>query len=282
MSLVESAPRSPLAALQPGAFGLYDCVITHGRRAVIEHRFAHKSPLWVLDVDHIPLLPRPFRFVGRFDVADHWTTTTPSLRAGVEVFLQSHGVTEAPAQILLLTGARSGGHCFNPLSVYWCYDSLGQQTHIVAEVHNTYGGRHAYLLAPDEAGRADVTKDFYVSPFFSPDGRYRMRISPPGEKVDVVIALEQGGEVPFTAALHGTRARASRWTLIRRPLAQLRVTALIRIQGILLWKRGVKVQPRTGSPEVDLAVAGNLRLISGNGVDIASDTAATLVQEGPQ
>ena len=36
---------------------------------------------------------------------------------------------------------------------------------VVAEVHNTYGERHAYLLRPDEAGVAVTDKDFYVSPF---------------------------------------------------------------------------------------------------------------------
>ena len=69
---------------------------------------------------------------------------------------------------------------FNPLSVHWCYRADQSLACIVAEVHNTYGGRHAYLLHPDERGRAQAGKEFYVSPFLEVSGRYRMRFSPPG------------------------------------------------------------------------------------------------------
>lgn len=253
-----SEPAAVPAALTPGAFGLYDCKISHARRSVVSHKFSNTSPMWVLDVDRVPVLPRFLRFIGNFSSRDHWGDPQKSLRDNLQEFLAGHGIGK-PSRILMLTGARSFGHCFNPLSVYWCYDMAGRRTQIVAEVHNTYSGRHAYLLAADESGRAEVTKDFYVSPFFTADGSYRMRISEPGEHLDVVIALQQDGVVPFTAALHGQRREATRWTLFSRPLAQLRVSALIRLHGILLWKKGVKVQPRTGTAEIDRTVAGNVK-----------------------
>ena len=43
---------------------------------------------------------------------------------------------------------------------------------VIVEVHNTYGGRHAYLVHPDEQGRARVDKALYVSPFHGTDGWY--------------------------------------------------------------------------------------------------------------
>ena len=39
------------------------------------------------------------------------------------------------------------GYVFNPLSIFWCHDARALR-HVIAEVHNTYGGRHAYLLPP--------------------------------------------------------------------------------------------------------------------------------------
>ena len=51
---------------------------------------------------------------------------------------------------------------------------------MVAEVHNTYGQRHCYLLRTDPRGRAETAKEFYVSPFFPVDGRYRMSLPEPG------------------------------------------------------------------------------------------------------
>ena len=57
------------------------------------------------------------------------------------------------------------GHVFDPLTVFWCFDSGGDLACVVAEVHNTYGERHAYLLRPDHSGTARTGKELYVSPF---------------------------------------------------------------------------------------------------------------------
>ena len=62
----------------------------------------------------------------------------------------------------MLASARSGAgrasYVFNPLSTHWCYRADGSLACLVAEVHNTYGQRHAYLLRPDDAGRARRTR----------------------------------------------------------------------------------------------------------------------------
>ena len=65
----------------------------------------------------------------------------------------------------MLANARVAGHVFDPLSVFWCFDSGGDLACVVAEVHNTYGERHAYLLRPDHTGTARTGKELYVSPF---------------------------------------------------------------------------------------------------------------------
>ena len=77
----------------------------------------------------------------------------------------------------MLASARVLGHVFDPLSVFWCYGSDGVLACVVAEVHNTYGERHAYLLRPDEAGTAVTDKGFYVSPFFDVTGSYELRFT---------------------------------------------------------------------------------------------------------
>ena len=54
---------------------------------------------------------------------------------------------------------------FSPLSVFYCYDSDGVLRHAVAEVRNTYGGWHSYLLQLDESGSASVgNRSSTVSP----------------------------------------------------------------------------------------------------------------------
>ncbi len=58
----------------------------------------------------------------------------------------------------MLASARVFGHVFNPLSLFWCHDAAGELRCVLAEVHNTYGERHCYLLETDDAGRASVPR----------------------------------------------------------------------------------------------------------------------------
>ncbi len=119
---------------------------------------------------------------------------------------------------------------------------------MVAEVHNTYGERHAYLLNPDEAGVARVDKEFYVSPFHPVDGAYRMRLPLPGDRLDLTVRLDRPGARPFTATVRGTRRAATPAALLRlalrHPFSTLAVSAGIRRHGIRLYLRGLPVQPR--------------------------------------
>ena len=145
----------------------------------------------------------------------------------------------------MLANARSLGHVFNPITVYWCTAPGAERAeHVVAEVHNTYGERHAYLLSPSADGRAEVDKELYVSPFYPVNGRYRMRLSEPGERMSVAITYEPDGASPFVATLTGQRRPFSTGSLVRLllryPSASLRVSTLIRIQGVRLWLRGLR------------------------------------------
>jgi DUF1365 family protein len=137
---------------------------------------------------------------------------------------------------------------FNPLSTHWCYRADGSLACLVAEVHNTYGQRHAYLLRLDDAGRAEADKEFYVSPFFEVDGRYLMRFSAPGPRLLITMALQQHGATPFTARVRGearpATARNVFLAALRFPMMSLRVSALIRLQGGKLWLRRLPVVPR--------------------------------------
>ena len=151
-------------------------------------------------------------------------------------------------RVLMLANARVLGYVFNPITVYWCHAPNGELACIVAEVHNTYGGRHRYLLRPDSAGRAETAKAFYVSPFFAVEGGYRMRFGEPGSKLNVAIALWQDGQPVFTATLRGARRSASAGavlrTALRRPLMPQRISALIFRHGVALWLRRLPVIPR--------------------------------------
>lgn len=252
------------------AAALYECQIRHVRRGAVANDFTYGSYLWLVDLDDLPRLPGPLRALAGFVPGDHFTGTDISIRAGLEDFLADRGVFLDGGRVLMLTAARVFGYVFNPLTVYWCRDADDRLVCVVAEVHNTYGGRHSYLLFPDESGRADVVKDFYVSPFLPIDGGvYRMRVPEPDERLSVSIRLDlPGGAPPFVASVHGVRRAATGRELLRmaarHPLAPLAVAGRIRRQGVALFLRGLPVvpRPRPGA-RADMAAKANMAKTGG-------------------
>lgn len=215
---------------------LYEATVTHSRRAPLVNRFRYRSAYWLYDADHPPRLRGPARLVAGFDDRDH---------LDVRALLTEHGLSAD--RILTLAHARAFGYVFNPISVHWCYHR-NEIVAVVAEVHNTYGDRHAYVLPPEVADSSTVDKTMYVSPFYPVDGRYRIRVSAPDERIIVCVQLIRAGDEPFVATLTGNRLPATARTIarlaLRYPLTPLRTSALIRRQGVALWARGLKVQPR--------------------------------------
>ncbi|WP_105971633.1 DUF1365 domain-containing protein [Streptomyces geranii] len=239
---------SPPALIPAPAPALYRCAIVHVRTAPWRYTLRHRTYMWLVDPDRIPQLPCPLRPLARFEARDHFTGEHASVRAGLDAFLAGQGAEPAGGRVVMLTHARVFGYVFNPLTLYWCHDPEGTVRHVVAEVHNTYGERHSYLLHPDASGTAEVDKEFYVSPFFPVDGHYRMRLPAPGERLDLTVHLEREGGRPFTATVRGTRHEVRTGTLLRlalrRPWSTLAVAAAIRVHGIRLYLRGLPIQPR--------------------------------------
>ncbi len=233
---------------------LYRTRITHLRRAPVHHYFEHRGYSWYVDIDRLPQLPRWLRPFARFDAADHLDgAPNDSLRQRIDAFLAERDIDLHGGRITALMQARVLGYVFNPLTLYWCHDTKGVVRHIVAEVHNTYGGRHAYLLPPHGDHPAMVRKKLYVSPFNDVDGYYLVRAPLPDAELDVRISLHRDNQPAFVATMRGTRRRASIGELLKlqlvAPLAPLMGAIGIRVQGITLWLRRVPVVPRPESTE---------------------------------
>ena len=233
---------------------LYRTRITHLRRAPVHHYFEHHGYSWYVDIDRLPQLPRWLRPFARFDASDHLEgAPNDSLRQRIDAFLAERGIDLHGGRITALMQAKVLGYVFNPLTLYWCHDTQGVVRHIVAEVHNTYGGRHAYLLPPHNDHPAMVRKRLYVSPFNDVDGYYLVRAPLPDAELDVRISLHRDNQPAFVATMRGTRRSASIGELLKlqivAPLAPLMGAIGIRVQGVTLWLRRVPVVPRPESTE---------------------------------
>jgi predicted NAD/FAD-binding protein/DUF1365 family protein len=241
-------PTAPAAARQAEP-GLFRTTIRHTRRTPFRRTFEHRSHLWLVDLDALP----DRGLLARFEARDHLGSPSATIRANVESFLAGHGVDVADlagGRILMATNPRSLGYCFNPISVFWCFDAAGVQVAVVVEVHNTYGDRHAYLVHPDEQGRARAAKAMYVSPFHGVDGDYQLAVPVPGDRLDIAVTLHTADGQPFSASVTGERVesprgRHSSWPSPWRTAgAALRGSVLIKVHGIRLWARRLPVRPR--------------------------------------
>jgi DUF1365 family protein len=227
---------------------MFDTRIRHVRRRPFTRTFDNRAHTWLVDLDDLP----DHGVLGRFEGRDHLGSPERSIRANVDAFLadppHGHAIDLSGGRVLMAANARAFGYCFNPISVFWCFDRDDSAVGVIVEVHNTYGDRHAYLVHPDERGRARVDKKLYVSPFHGTDGWYDVRVPVPGDDLLVAITLHTDDGATFSASLAGRRTATS---VGRAAPAALLGAALIRAHGIALWLRRLPVQPRPAATLTD-------------------------------
>ncbi|MBO0680330.1 DUF1365 family protein [Mycolicibacterium sp. S2-37] len=237
---------------------IYRTRVTHLRRAPVHHYFEHNSYSWYVDVDDLPRLPGWLAPFARFEATDHFDgAPDDTLRDRVDAFLARRGIDLGGGRITALLQARVLGYVYNPVSLYWCHDANGVLRHVIAEVHNAYGERHAYLLPPCGPNPAMVHKQFYASRFTGVDGYYLVRAPRPDGRLDMTVSLHRDNQPAIVTTLRGTRRSATAGQLLRlqftAPLAPLMTAMSMRVQDTILRMRRVPVTPRiaAGSPPVD-------------------------------
>jgi len=201
--------------------------------------------MWFVDLDDLP----DHGVLGRFEARDHLGDPEATIRDNVVAFLAARGVEIGTGTVLMAALPRALGYCFNPISVFWCRDESGAPAATVVEVHNTYGDRHAYLVHPDDQGRARTDKAMYVSPFHGTDGHYDLVVPEPDERLQVTVELTSDDGARFSASLVGTQTHVSPR---RTASAALRGSLLIHTHGVWLWLRRLPVRPRPTHRQEDV------------------------------
>ncbi len=243
------------------ASAIYEGTIRHRRFAVRPHELHHRLALLYLDLGELDTLfdgrllaARPG--LVRFRRADYLGDPSTALSDAVRMQVERETGIAPVGSIRVLTQPRTFGHCFNPVSFYYCFTPQERLDAVVAEVTNTpWGERHAYVLRRGEEGpalTAGFTKALHVSPFMGMEQRYTMRVAEPGPTLTVHIESHEQGQLAFDASLalrRGplTRAGLARVTA-RYPAATLRVLALIYAHALALKLKGVPVHPHPVGP----------------------------------
>lgn len=142
----------------------------------------------------------------------------------METILEENNIQHVDGEIWLQTFPRVLGYVFNPVSFWICTRANGQVQAVLAEVNNTFGERHCYLLHHDsgkavQSGETLVSKKvFHVSPFCDVRGEYHFRFLFPQDshsKRNIVcrIELHEDGAPLINTSISGLAQALSKSTL---------------------------------------------------------------------
>ncbi|MHB9784693.1 DUF1365 domain-containing protein [Stenotrophomonas maltophilia] len=236
------------------ASALYFGHVIHRRHQPHAHAFRYPVAQLLLDLDELDTI-----FAGRwlwslnrrnlaeFRRSDYFGDPSMPLPEAVRRHVAGVRGHRPAGPIRLLTHLRFGGHVFNPVSFYYCYQPDGSTLDcIVADITNTpWKERHAYVLSVAEAAsepgslRWQFQKRFHVSPFMAMDCTYDWRFSTPGEDLRVHMQVLQEGVRQFDATQHMQRrpldGRGLAKVLTLYPLMTVQVVAAIHWHALRLW-----------------------------------------------
>jgi len=183
--------------------------------------------------------------LARFCREDHFGNPNQPLDDCVRDYVEAQLGRRPCGPIRLLTHLRYFGYCFNPISIYYCFDAADQRVDaLVAEVTSTpWGERHCYVL--DSAGsdrhRYHFSKAMHVSPFLPMELDYTWRCNQPGKSLGVHMEVLQDDATLFDATLAlrqqpiTGRNLAKLW--VQFPFITGKVLAAIYWEALRLWRK---------------------------------------------
>lgn len=242
--------------------------VRHARSRPTAHAFEHRAFFLRLPLRTLAERPWPFRLLARngrglfaLNDADHGDGRP--LIAWIDDLLRRAGIGDADGEVWLHTFPRVAGYVFNPVSFWFCERGDGRLRAIVCEVNNTFGERHAYLLAHDD-GRAiawgeplHTRKVFHVSPFCRVEGDYRFRFVLTGDAPARFVARIDYHDRVAAEPLLRTSIAGALWPLTEArlasaffayPLFTLGVIARIHWHALRLWIKRVPFFSRPDAP----------------------------------
>ncbi len=172
-----------------------------------------------------------------------------------------------PERLWLHAFPRIFGYTFKPVSFWFCHHHHGELFAIIAEVHNTFGERHCYLLSKPDAlalkqGESLVaSKSFHVSPFCDVEGKYRFRFMNIGSRscarIDYDDAVGPLLQTSLSGALEPLTNRSAVFALLAYPLFTLGVIARIHWQALHLWRNKIPFRSKPPAPQ-DFVTRGSV------------------------
>jgi len=233
---------------------IYNGKVIHKRFKPKEHFFKYSVFSLLIDLSELNQLDKEIKFFSfnkfnliSFYEKDHGNRDGSSLVDWVKKNLDGNNIHFKDIKIKLLCYPRIFGYVFNPLSVFFIYNSNEKLISILYEVKNTFGEQHTYIFKVDDDLKLfqhNCSKKFHVSPFIEMDCNYFFRILKPEDKMSVIIDQYQANEKILYASQDGKRVDFNSKELLKsylkHPLMTFKIISAIHFEAFKLWTKGIK------------------------------------------
>jgi cyclopropane-fatty-acyl-phospholipid synthase len=246
----------------------------HRRQQPVENQFTFPYYFYVFDLDELDDINACVKIFSHNEwniVSIHdkdYLTGSGSIKEKILPYLRGAECADGIFRIELLTNARFFGYVFNPVSFYYCYRQDGSVRTVVAEVNNTYGDKHLYILDNKNGEKSapihiSQGKEFHVSPFNDLNGHYEFSIEEPKRdfRISITLVRDEGVimEAVLSAKASTLTSAALIKTILKYPINAFVTIPRIFIQALkLLFIKRLKFNDRPEPPsKMTIKHAGN-------------------------
>ena len=233
---------------------IYNGHVVHKRFKPKVHYFKYEVFSLLIDLSELETLDKQvnffsynkFNWISFYD-KDHGDRDGSSLINWVQKNLRKNNISTENIKIKILCYPRIFGFVFNPLSVFYVYNSIENLISILYEVKNTFGEQHTYIFRIVKDANLiqnNCSKKFHVSPFIQMNCNYFFRLLKPGNKISVIIDQYENEDKILYASQDGIRTDFNTKYLVKsflnHPLMTFKIIIAIHYEAFKLWSKGIK------------------------------------------